>query len=94
MAKIKAQAASLGIFPDSAFCRKCRIRHLRHTAAVHRVVAWYRSGKDVRRLLPPLATYLGHIDIKSTQLYLQMTPELLQQASRRFADYSLLGGWS
>jgi site-specific recombinase XerD len=29
---------------------------------VHRVLAWYRSGQDVQRLLPQLATYLGHID--------------------------------
>jgi hypothetical protein len=33
-------------------------------------------------LLPQLATYLGHVDIRSTQRYLQMTPELLQAASR------------
>jgi site-specific recombinase XerD len=55
---------------------------------VHRVVAWYRAGKDVQRLLPQLATYLGHVDIKSTQRYLQMTPELLQEAGRRFAIYA------
>jgi hypothetical protein len=38
-----------------------------------------------------LATYLGHLDIRSTQRYLQMTPELLQAASQRFADYALGG---
>jgi integrase/recombinase XerD len=72
--------------------RRPRLHDLRHTAAVHRVLEWYRSGRDVQRLLPQLATYLGHIDIKSTQLYLQMTPELLEEAGRRFADYSQLGG--
>jgi site-specific recombinase XerD len=51
-------------------------------------VAWYRTGKDVQRLLPQLATYLGHVDVKSTQRYLRMTPELLQEASQRFAHYS------
>jgi integrase/recombinase XerD len=64
---------------------------IRHTAAVHRVIAWYRSGQDVQRLLPQLATYLGHVDIGSTQRYLQMTPELLQEASRRFATYADCG---
>lgn len=68
--------------------RPPRLHDLRHTAAVHRVLAWYRSGKDVQQLLPHLATYLGHADIASTQRYLQMTPELLQEASRRFAAYS------
>jgi integrase/recombinase XerD len=69
-----------------------RLHDLRHTAAVHRVVAWYRDGKDVQRLLPQLATYLGHVDIKSTQRYLRMTPELLDEASRRFAQYAQCGG--
>ena len=72
--------------------RPPRLHDLRHTAAVHRVLAWYRSGKDVQRLLPQLATYLGHADIKSTQRYLRMTPELLQEASQRFAHYSQCGG--
>jgi site-specific recombinase XerD len=68
--------------------RPPRLHDLRHTAAVHRVLGWYRAGKDVQRLLPQLATYLGHADIRSTQRYLQMTPELLQEASRRFASYA------
>jgi site-specific recombinase XerD len=68
--------------------RPPRLHDLRHTAAVHRVIAWYRAGQDVQRLLPQLATYLGHLDIRSTQRYLQMTPELLQAASQRFAQYA------
>lgn len=71
--------------------RPPRLHDLRHTAAVHRVLAWYRSGKDVQHLLPHLATYLGHASITSTQRYLQMTPELLQEASRRFDAYALHG---
>jgi integrase/recombinase XerD len=71
--------------------RPPRLHDLRHTAAVHRVVAWYRTGQDVQRLLPQLATYLGHLDIRSTQRYLQMTPELLQAASQRFAEYAIGG---
>ncbi len=68
--------------------RPPRLHDLRHTAAVHRVLAWYRDGKDVQQLLPRLATYLGHASIASTQQYLQMTPELLHEASLRFADYA------
>jgi integrase/recombinase XerD len=71
--------------------RPPRLHDLRHTAAVHRVVAWYRSGRDVQRLLPQLAIYLGHVDLRSTQRYLQMTPELLQEASYCFARYSQWG---
>jgi integrase/recombinase XerD len=69
--------------------RPPRLHDIRHTAAVHRVLAWYRSGQDVQRLLPQLATYLGHIDIRSTQCYLQMTSDLLQAASQRFAQYAM-----
>jgi integrase len=76
-----------GIGCATGECRPPRIHDIRHTAAVHRVIAWYQTGRDVQRLLPRLATYLGHIDIKSTQRYLHMTTDLLQEASRRFANY-------
>lgn len=65
-----------------------RLHDLRHSAAVHRLTAWYREGKDVQKLLPLLSTYMGHTDIASTQHYLTMTPELLQEASARFASYA------
>lgn len=64
-----------------------RLHDLRHTFAVHRLTSWYRKGADVQRLLPKLATYLGHVEIASTQVYLTMTPELLHEASRRFEQY-------
>ena len=40
----------------------------------------------MQRLLPVLSTYLGHADLEG-KVYLSMTPELLQQASLRFARY-------
>jgi site-specific recombinase XerD len=66
-----------------------RLHDLRHTFAVHRLTAWYHQGADVQRLLPRLSVYLGHADLSSTQIYLTMTPELLQQASVRFEQYTL-----
>ena len=60
---------------------------LRHTAAVHRLIAWYRQGADVQRLLPALSTWLGHAHLDGTQVYLSMTPELLHEASLRFDGY-------
>jgi len=65
-----------------------RLHDLRHTFAVHRLVAWYREGADVQRLLPQLSTYLGHVHISATQRYLTMTPDLLYQASVRFERYA------
>ena len=42
----------------------------------------------MQRLLPVLSTYLGHTDLEGTKVYLSMTPELLHQASLRFARYA------
>ena len=64
-----------------------RLHDLRHAFAVHRLIQWYRKGDDVQRLLPRLSTYLGHISISSTQVYLTMTPELLKEAAMRFERY-------
>ena len=65
-----------------------RLHDIRHASAVHRLVSWYRQGADVQRLLPKLSTYLGHVNVVSTQRYLSMTPDLLQEASRRFQHYA------
>ena len=59
-----------------------RLHDLRHSAAVHRVTSWYRSGADLNDLLPKLATYLGHKDLSGTQRYLTMTEELLSHGKR------------
>ena len=79
--------------------RQCRIRHskltgprihdLRHTFAVQRLLGWYRDGLDLNARLPWLATYMGHVDVHSTHLYLQATPELIAQVDRRFYNHYL-----
>jgi integrase/recombinase XerD len=66
-----------------------RLHDMRHAFAVHRLISWYRDGADVQRLLPKLATYLGHVHIGGTQRYLTLTPELLRQASLRFERYAM-----
>jgi len=66
-----------------------RIHDLRHSFAVHRLLAWYRDGDDVNARLAWLATYMGHVDIHSTEVYLQPTAELIEQVDRRFHTYYL-----
>lgn len=66
-----------------------RLHDMRHSFAVHRLTSWYKQGADVQKLLPHLATYLGHVSIAATQVYLTMTPELLHAASLRFERYAL-----
>ena len=47
---------------------------LRHTFAVHCLEAWLRQGKDLRQKLPVLSGYMGHVLLKSTDLYLRLVP--------------------
>ena len=65
-----------------------RLHDLRHSFAVHRLTEWYRQGEDVQRLVYHLSVYLGHTSLAGTQVYLTMTPELLQQAGLRFERYA------
>jgi integrase/recombinase XerD len=65
-----------------------RLHDMRHCFAVRRLTHWYQSGADVQKLLPQLATYLGHVKLSATQVYLTMTPELLREASVRFQRYA------
>jgi integrase/recombinase XerD len=65
-----------------------RLHDLRHAFAVHRLTEWYRQGADVQRLVHHLSVYLGHAHLAATQVYLTMTPELLQQAGTRFERYA------
>jgi integrase len=62
-----------------------RPHDFRHTFAVNHVAQWYSQGRDVNALLPALSTYLGHISIENTRLYLVANGALLQQAATLFA---------
>lgn len=83
--KLRAKA---GVLRTDGARYQPRIHDLRHSFAVDRLTSWYRAGADVQRLLPKLSTYLGHAHLSDTQVYLTMTPELLQAASARFAQYA------
>ncbi len=71
---------------NSQGCRP-RLHSLRHTFATNCLIRWYRQGVDLNQRLPYLATYMGHRDLASTQIYLHATPQLLEIASQRFHDY-------
>lgn len=60
-----------------------RLHDLRHRFAVSTLIHWYRSGADVDREMPKLATYLGHDGPKQVYWYLQAVPELLELATER-----------
>lgn len=77
-----------GLKPSSGR-RGPHVHDLRHTFVAHRMMRWYREGVDPQSRLPHLATYLGHKDIVSTLAYLNITPELLQQASERYRRHGV-----
>ena len=74
-----------GIGAQSSVCP--HIHDLRHSFAVHTLVDWYRNGEDVQARLPALATYLGHVEPRSTYWYLSGAPELLGLAVGRFETF-------
>lgn len=56
---------------------------LRHTFAVLKLLSWYEQGADLQVKLPLLATYLGHVGLQSSQVYLHMTYDLVGEITRR-----------
>jgi integrase len=60
-----------------------RLHDLRHRFAVHTLIEWYRTGKEIEPRLPMLATFLGHVSVESTYWYLSEHPELMQLAAQR-----------
>lgn len=65
-----------------------RLHDLRHTFAVLRLLEWYEQGADFSAKLPLLATYLGHVALVSTQVYLHMTQDLVGEVvSRHYARF-------
>lgn len=60
-----------------------RLHDFRHRFAVETLVQWYRTGQEVERRLPVLATYLGHAHVTDTYWYLSACPELMGLARER-----------
>jgi len=60
-----------------------RLHDFRHRFAMESLLRWHRSGEDVGCLLPVLATYLGHSNIRDTYWYLSACPELMGHAARQ-----------
>jgi integrase len=64
------------------------LHSLRHSFAVGCLLRWYRQGLDPAARLHQLSTFLGHVDPVSTQVYLTITPALLEEANRRFEAFA------
>lgn len=64
-----------------------RLYDFRHTFATLTILEAYQSGKDPSACLPVLATYLGHVNIAHTEVYLHPLPDLLTIAGDRFYEH-------
>jgi integrase/recombinase XerD len=60
-----------------------RIRDLRFTFIVHRLTSWFREGVSVESMLPALAEYLGEVDLRSMERYLELTPQHFRKQLRK-----------
>ena len=61
---------------------------LRHGFAVANLRRWAAGGADLATMLPYLACYMGHADLRGTQYYLRLTadayPDVMAKAQIRF----------
>jgi integrase len=64
------------------------VHGLRHSFAVRTLLSWYRQGIDPNARLNHLSTFLGHVGLHSTAVYLTITGELLQSANERFEAFA------
>lgn len=67
--------------------KKPRIYDLRHTFVCHRLLAWYKEGKNINQMISYLSTYIGHVKVSDTYWYITGIPELLSIATKRFEQF-------
>jgi integrase len=80
-------AGALGLaVPDGV--RPPTLHSLRHSFAVGCLLRWYRDGDDPAARLHELSTFMGHVDPVSTAVYLTVTSQLLDEASRMFEQFA------
>lgn len=68
-----------------------RILDLRHSFICHRLVSWYKEGKNVDNAILALATYVGHTEVTATYWYITGVPDLMSLAAQRFQRFAAGG---
>lgn len=63
--------------------KRIRLHDLRHSFAALRLLLWCEQNVDLGAKLPLLSIYLGHVGLASSQRYLQLTPDLMGEITRR-----------
>jgi integrase/recombinase XerD len=61
--------------------------------AVHRINSWILGKKDMNRLLPALAVYMGFSGLNTTQRYLHMAPARFKQHLNKLSPFGMKRHW-
>ena len=69
-----------------------RLYDFRHTFACNCLLKWYEEEKNIDEMIVYLSTYLGHSNTVDTYWYLTATPELFAIVTKRFEEFSHIGG--
>jgi len=64
-----------------------RLHDIRHSYAVHCLKRWVNESRNIHALLPMLSAYMGHCDLRGTQIYLRLTPDLFPTISTTMSEY-------
>jgi site-specific recombinase XerD len=64
------------------------VHSLRHSLAVGTLLWWYRNGADPQSRLLQLSTFMGHVNPRSTAVYLTITTDLLTEASQQYERWA------
>jgi len=83
-AALMKAADAVGI-PHAGKSNGIRVHDFRHTFAVNALRNAFETGANTTAFLPYLSAYMGHVDLRGTEVYLQMTPEAFPEISRRFS---------
>jgi integrase/recombinase XerD len=83
---------SANIWRESSATYQPRLQDLKSTFAVHRITSWIRSGADLNRMLPALATYMGQ-RFGSTDRYFQLAPERFKKQLKKLSPQGHSGHW-
>lgn len=84
-------APGFGLGYPAAACPRPRIHDLRHTFN-WRALLRGQQGHQCDRATDAIATYVGHAKVSDTYWYVSATPELMGEASQRFARFRAGGG--
>lgn len=76
-----------GVMRNDGKAIQPRMQDLRPTFAVHRLTSWIKSGSDLNRMLPALATYMGYVGLESADQYLSMTPERFRKDLEKLSPH-------